>query len=68
MFSGIKKMNNTHLEKLQRDMKELGIINVEVSGNLTIDLLEDAVQVVKEVNIDFNKFAQQMEEERKRGI
>lgn len=61
-------MNNTHLEKLQRDMKELGIINVEVSGNLTIDLLEDAVQVVKEVNIDFNKFAQQMEEERKRGI
>ncbi|MGP1459512.1 MAG: hypothetical protein ACTTKL_09410 [Treponema sp.] len=56
------------MEKLQRDMKELGIINVEVSGNLTIDLLEDAVQVVKEVNIDFNKFAQQMEEERKRGI
>ena len=60
-------MNNANMERLQREIQELGIINVEASGGLTPDFLAEAVQAVKETNLDFDELALQMKQERKQA-
>lgn len=40
-------MKKTDFERLKRDVNELGILNIEASGNITVDSIEDAVKAVK---------------------
>ena len=59
-------MNDKHIKTLQKEIKELGIINIEADDELTADVLEDAIQAVKDTNLDFAELAYHMKEERKR--
>lgn len=52
------------MKKVLKDCKELGIINIEASCDLTPDLVAEAVQAVKDTALDFDKLALQMEKER----
>lgn len=47
-----------------RDCEKLGIINIQASGDLTPSLAEEAVQAVKEINLDFKEFARLREAQR----
>ena len=49
-----KKINT---KKLQEDIDRLGILSVEASGVLSLECMQDAVDVVKTINIDFTKLA-----------
>ncbi len=40
-------MKKTDFERLKKDVNELGILNIEASGNITVDSIEDAVKAVK---------------------
>lgn len=53
------------MKQVLADCKKLGIINIEASGNLTPDFIAEAVKAVKEIPLDFDAIAEQMEEERK---
>jgi len=59
-------MNDKHIKTLQKEIKELGIINIKADDELTADVLEDAIQAVKDTNLDFAELAYRMKEERKR--
>lgn len=43
------------VKELQKEMKSLGILNVEADGELSLELLKDAVDAVKEINLNFKE-------------
>lgn len=47
-------MKKTDFERLKRDVNELGILNIEASGNITVDSIEDAVKAVKAMDKTLN--------------
>ena len=53
---------NIDTKKLQEDIDKLGIVAIETSG---LECMQDAIDVVKAINIDFTKLA--MEARKKRG-
>lgn len=57
----IKKrpQKETFIKELQKEMKSLGILNIEAEGELSPELLKDAVDAVKETNLDFKALANQ---------
>ena len=61
-------MNKTDRAALQKEIEDLGIINIEADGPLTVDILRDVIQVVKDIDIDFDKIAKQIEEREKAYI
>ena len=61
-------MNDKHIKTLQKEIKELGIINIKADDELTADVLEDAIQAVKDTNLDFAELAYRMEENRKKCL
>ena len=61
-------MHYTDIETLKKEIEELGIINIEADGPLTIDILRDVIQAVKDIDLDFDKIAKQTEERKKAYI
>nr|DAK69398.1 MAG TPA: hypothetical protein [Caudoviricetes sp.] len=61
-------MNKTDRAALQKEMEALGIINIEADVPLTVDILRDVIQVVKDIDLDFDKIAKQIEERKKAYI
>lgn len=47
-----------NIKELQKDIKALGIINIEADGNLSSELLKDAVEAVKESKLNFKELAE----------
>ncbi len=47
-----------NIKELKKDIKALGIINIEADGNLSPELLHDAVEAVKEANLNFKELAE----------
>ncbi|MEE1211319.1 MAG: hypothetical protein UHO11_02375 [Treponema sp.] len=47
-----------NIKELQKDIKALGIINIEADGNLSPELLKDAVEAVKESKLNFKELAE----------
>lgn len=52
-------MADINIKELQKEMKSLGIINIEADGNLSPELLQDAIEAVKETNYNFKELAAQ---------
>lgn len=50
------------VKELQKEMKSLGILNVEADGELSLELLKDAVDAVKEINLNFKDLAEKSKE------
>jgi hypothetical protein len=48
---------NVDVKALQKEMKSLGILNIEADGELTSELLQDAIDTVKENPLDFKELA-----------
>ncbi len=48
------------VEQAKKDIKSLGIINIEASDELTPAYVCDAVNAVKEINLDFDSLAKEM--------
>lgn len=48
---------NVDVKALQKEMKSLGILNIEADGELTSELLQDAIDAVKENPLDFKELA-----------
>lgn len=55
-------MGEIDIRDLQNEMKSLGIINIEADGDLSPSLLKDAVEAVKETNLDFRALAKKSKE------
>ncbi len=49
---------SVNIKELQKEMKSLGILNIEADGELSPELLKDAVDAVKETNLDFKDLAE----------
>lgn len=50
-------MSELNVKDLQKEMAELGIINIEADGDLSPALLKDAVDAVKDLNLNFDDLA-----------
>lgn len=50
------------MKQANKDIKDLGIINIEASGDLTPGYVCDAIRAVKEINLDIDKLVEQMED------
>lgn len=50
-------MANEKMKNVQAEIKRLGILNIEASGALTPDVICDAVDAVKEINLNFKELA-----------
>lgn len=61
----MKTVKTYDMKQLQKDCKELGIINIEASDSLTPAYVFDAVRAVKEINLDMKSIAKEMEERRR---
>lgn len=55
-------MGEINIEELQKEMKSLGIINIEADGELSPSLLKDAVDAVKETALDFEALSAKSQE------
>ena len=55
-------MGEINIKDLQKEMKSLGIINIEADGDLSPSLLRDAVEAVKETNLNFKELAEKSKE------
>lgn len=53
-------MGDVDVKNLQKEMESLGIINIEADGDLFPSLLKDAVEAVKETNLDFKVLAEKI--------
>ncbi|QTQ13551.1 hypothetical protein HRQ91_03245 [Treponema parvum] len=51
-------MESKEIKELQKEMKSLGILNIEADGDLSIGLLRDAIDAVKETNLNFKELAE----------
>lgn len=49
---------SVNIKELQKEMKNLGILNIEADGELSPELLKDAVDAVKETNLNFKDLAE----------
>lgn len=47
------------MKQAKEDIKKLGIINIEASGDLTPAYVCDAVDAVKEINLNFKELAEE---------
>lgn len=61
-------MDKINVEKLQKEMDSLGILNIEASGEFTPSCVQDAVDVVKSINLDFHQLAEQAKEKRRHPL
>jgi hypothetical protein len=52
-------MSEINVKELQKEMKSLGIINIEADGELSPSLLKDAIESVKETSLDFTELAKE---------
>lgn len=43
-----------------KEIKDLGILNISPSGYLSKEIVSDAINAVKSVNLDFDKIAEEM--------
>lgn len=57
----------TDLAQVLKDCNELGIINIQASGDLTLDLAAEAVDAVRKINLDFKSLAKHREEQRSKN-
>lgn len=48
-------MADINVKELQKEMSSLGIISIDADGNLSPELLKDAVEAVKETNLNFKE-------------
>ena len=48
-------MADINVKNLQKEMSSLGIISIDADGNLSPELLKDAVEAVKETNLNFKE-------------
>lgn len=48
---------------MMRDIKNLGILNISPAGYLSKEIVSDAINAVKSVNIDFDKIAKEIEDD-----
>ena len=55
-------MDDINFKELKKEMKSLGIINIEADGELSPSLLKDAVEAVKETALDFKNIAEKSKE------
>ena len=55
-------MDDINIKDLQKEMKSLGIINIEADGELSPSLLKDAVEDVKETALDFKALSVKSQE------
>ena len=55
-------MGEINIKDLQKEMKSLGIINIEADGELSPSLLKDAVEAVKETALDFKMLSEKSKE------
>ncbi len=53
-----------NIDALLKECENLGIINIEAHGGLSTELIQDAIDSVKAINLDFDKIATQMNKER----
>lgn len=61
-------MDKVNVEDLQKEIDRLGILNIEASGELTPSCVQDAVDVVKSINLDFHQLAAQAKEKRRNPL
>lgn len=55
---------NNNMESVLDECERLGIIDIKAAGTLTPTFIKEAVEAVKDTNLDFNAIAAQMEQER----
>lgn len=53
-----KTMNK---DTMMNEIKNLGILNIYPEGYLSKEIVSDAINAVKSVNLDFDKIAKEME-------
>lgn len=52
-------MDKAEIKKLKKEMNFLGIINIEADGEFSLELVKEAINSVKEANLDFKSLAEQ---------
>lgn len=52
-------MDKAEIRKLKKEMDSLGIINIEADGEFSLELVKEAINSVKEANLDFKSLAEQ---------
>lgn len=57
-------MDEMSVKELQKEMSDLGILNIEASGELTSSCVKDAIDVVKSINLDFHQLAEEAKRKR----
>ena len=50
-----------NMSQIKQELDQLEIINVEAVGDLTQDLLVDAINAVKSLDIDINALAEEVD-------
>lgn len=54
-------MSELNVKELQKEIKDLGIINIEADGDMSPALLKDAVDAVKGLSLNFEELAAKSE-------
>ncbi len=62
------KNNTNNIEDLKRQVSELGILNIEASGEFCSSYIKDAVDVVKSINLDFHQLAEEARNKRRNPL
>ena len=57
-------MKKVNVKELQKEITELGILNIEAYGEFSPECLQDAVAVVRSVNLDFKALAAEARKKR----
>ena len=52
-------MNNKEYNSLIEDAKNIGILNIEISGNESFPSVYDAIEEVKQINLNFKYLAKE---------
>ncbi|WP_206172557.1 hypothetical protein [Treponema phagedenis] len=55
-------MEKIDIAKLKQEAENLGILNIEASGELTPAYLDDAIKAVKRINVDIDALATKAKE------
>lgn len=58
-------MEKIDIAKLKQEAENLGILNIEASGELTPAYLDDAIKAVKRINVDIDALAAKAKENMK---
>lgn len=54
-------MDKSKMRNYEKELKSLGILNIEADGNFSEALIEEAIDAVKQTNINFKSIAEQAE-------